>query len=321
MSADHDEGTPRAAVIIPNWNGSVHVDGCLHALRAQTFKRFEAIVVDNGSTDGSREMITRNHPWVRLLPFPDNRGFSAAANLGITSSTAEYVVLLNNDTRPEPRWLEALVRALDEVPSASFGASKLLLAHEDSIDAAGDRYSIWRVAGRPIGAGEPATSRSVRMWVFGACAAAAIYRRSFFEELGMFDEDFFLLHEDIDMDMRAQVAGHACLYIPDAIVRHVRGASTDSASHEIRARDWRNRLWVVGKNLPWPIVVLEFVILLSRASVGALLRGGGRTYAAYLFDGMLRLRSKRRASPPSRISTLRALRLLTSRPLRASDTL
>lgn len=305
----------RTTVVIPNWNGRSYLSNCLDALREQDFSDFDVIVVDNGSTDGSVELIGDNYDWVRLIRFGENRGFVAAVNAGIESSTSEYVALLNNDTRPGPAWLGALVRALDQVPEASFAASKLLLADRDVIDAAGDRYSFWRGTGLSIGAGEAPSGRSVRAWVFGACAAAAIYRRALFEDIGVFDEEFFLLHEDVDIDMRAQLAGHRCLYVPEAVVRHVGGASTDTSDPAAQGRSWRNRLWVAGKSLPWPALLLWGACFAPRFVGAAVFRGRGAlpSYVKELSWGLRRLPAKRRETRRP-VESAAALRVLLRPP-------
>ena len=250
----------RVSVIIPNWNGAEHLPECLESLERQTFREFEVVMVDNGSTDDSLELIQRDYPWVRIVRNESNLGFSAAVNAGIRETTAGYVVLLNNDTKASSDWLEKLISAMDAEPGASFAACKML--HYDPphpIDSAGDRFSLVRGGGVNIGSGDPGGSHDEPMWIFGACAGAAIYRRSLFEDIGLFDEDFFLVFEDIDIDLRAQVAGHRCLYVPDAVVYHKRGASTDNRSAKVATRSLRNMIWTAGKNLP-PFVLLIWVV-------------------------------------------------------------
>ena len=118
----------RVTVVIPNWNGRSLLPLCLSSLRQQSFRDFETLVVDNGSTDGSRELLARDFPEVRILSLGKNRGFSAAVNAGIRASEAGYVALLNNDTEQDPEWLSSLVRDADAHPEAGFFACKLLNA-------------------------------------------------------------------------------------------------------------------------------------------------------------------------------------------------
>ncbi len=261
----------RASVIIPNWNGAHHLETCLDALGDQTVRDFEVVVVDNGSTDASVTLLESRFPWVRVVALAQNGGFSAAVNAGIHATQGEYVVLLNNDTCARSDWLEALLSTMNAWPEASFGASKMLrFDPPHPIDSAGDRFSLISGAGINIGAGEPEDHHSDNAWVFGACAGAAIYRRALFDDIGLFDEEFFLIFEDTDLSLRAQTAGHRCLYIADAIVYHVRGASTDSHRVEVQARAWRNVIWVAGKNLPPGLLFAWASLLGLRLCVQAL---------------------------------------------------
>jgi GT2 family glycosyltransferase len=261
-----------------------------------------------------------------------NKGFPAAVNEGIRRTEAELLVLLNNDTRADPKWLERVVAALDETPEAAFASCKLLQFYAPhAIDAAGDGYSLYRASGFPIARGDPRDAYERRAWVFGACAAAAAYRRSLFDHIGLFDEEFVLSFEDIDMDLRAQVAGHRCLYVPDAVVYHKRGASTDEWSPEFRGRGLRNRIWAAGKNLPGPLLAFWLIVLAPRmvrlfASLAlgrqphvqpsqapryprrVLLKHHGRG----LREGLFALPRKRRAVRPlRRVGSIRLLPALT----------
>ena len=228
-----------------------HLPLCLEALRDQTFTDFETIVVDNASTDGSLDYLAASWPDVRLVKLDSNRGFPAAINAGLRASKGtDYIALLNNDTKADPAWLSTLVAALDAAPAFSFGSSKLLRFDAPAtIDSAGHWYSLWLGSGSNLGELESADRYSQPAWVFGTCAAASIYRRPLFDDIGEFDEDFFFAHEDVEFDVRANVAGHRCLLIPDAIVYHKRGASTTySAPFDLMGV--RNRMWLAGKNLP-----------------------------------------------------------------------
>ena len=262
------EISPRLSVIIPNWNGARHLPECLESLQRQSFKDFEVVLVDNGSSDDSLALVEHKFPWVRIVSNHANLGFSAAVNAGIRATDSEYLVLLNNDTRAREDWLERLVAAMDATPDASFAACRMLRYDPPHrIDSAGDRFSLLRGGGINIGAGEAAESRDQPAWVFGACAGAALYRRTLFDDIGLFDEDFFLVFEDVDISLRACVAGHRCLYVPDAVVYHKRGASTDVQSVTVATRSFRNFVWVAGKNLPVLLLMLWAVSLGLRAVI------------------------------------------------------
>lgn len=247
------------SIVIPNWNGLSHLPACMRALSEQTFTDFETIVVDNGSSDLSVEYLEREWPNVQVVRLGENRGFPAAVNAGFEKTTGDYIVLLNNDTEARPDWLHNLVSAMDAHPEFAFGSSKLLRADDPGvIDSAGHTYSLWLGAANNLGENGPAGAYEEPAWIFGACAAASIYRRSLVEDIGVYDADFFFTHEDIEFDLRANVAGYRCLLVPSAVVLHKRGASYE-VSKELHLVGVRNRIWAAGKTLP-PFALLLWVL-------------------------------------------------------------
>jgi GT2 family glycosyltransferase len=147
---------------------------------------------------------------------------------------------------------------------AAWGSSKLVRFDDpDVVDSAGHTYSIWVGAAHNVGEGEPADRHTEGGRVFGATAAASIYRRSLFDDIGLLDDEFFFIHEDTDLDLRANAAGHRCIYVPDAVVRHKRGASYD-VDPRIHLLGVRNRIWAT-RGLPPGLVVLWFATKLLRA--------------------------------------------------------
>jgi len=249
---------PLASVIIPTWNGRVLLAECLASLQAQSFQHFETIVVDNGSTDGTEEWLKAEYPDVCIVRLAANKGFAGGCNAGIAAATSEFVVLLNNDAVAEPEWLAALVNAAEQHPEAGFFASQIRRADApDIIESLGDYYSVFgwaghEGAGRKVSAVPPGVSES-----FGACACAVLYRTSALENVGLFDEEFFVSHEDVDLSFRLRLAGERCLCVHEAIVFH-RGFATrkrDDPTTLFYSR--RNQLYVLFKNLP----LLLFVFL------------------------------------------------------------
>jgi GT2 family glycosyltransferase len=212
---------PRVSVIIPNWNGAYHLPTCLDALRQQTFRDFEVILVDNASTDGSRELVETQYPEVRLVTMPRNRFFSGAVNAGIQEARGEIIVLLNNDTEADHRWLEELVAALDAHPEAGMAASKLrLFDRRQVIHSAGDTYGRDGIPGNRGVWEEDHGQYDGDRWVFSPCGGAAAYRRDMLDDIGLMDEDFVAYCEDVDLGFRAQLRGYRCLFVPTAIVYH-----------------------------------------------------------------------------------------------------
>jgi GT2 family glycosyltransferase len=271
-------------VIIPNWNGEKFLNTCLGSLRRQSTLDFETVVVDNGSTDGSVELVRRDFPEVRLVPLRENRGFSTAVNVGLRSSNAEYAALLNPDTEADPGWLEALLGAARRHPEAGLFASKLVDFHDRRVlDGAGDAL---RRSGLPYRLGHGELDRGQfdsETFVFGACAAAALYRRALFEEIGSFDEDFFAYCEDGDISFRSQLAGYRCLYVPEAVVYHVGSASTGGKRSPTATRlGTQNGLNLMVKNLPaslaWGLMPSVVAGQLSRIFVTSFYPGGLRAH-------------------------------------------
>ncbi len=243
----------RVAVVIPNWNGLHHLPVCMEALRRQTHRDFEVVIVDNGSTDGSQTFLRENYPEVRLIELDYNSGFSVAVNLGIAQSTGELVAVLNNDTEVEPQWLAELCRALAEHPEVGFCASKMLLFdRRDVLHSAADFYGVDGVPGNR-GVWQQDSERYGREeFVFGACAGASAYRRSLLEDIGAFDEDLVAYCEDVDLNWRAQLAGYRCLFVPSARVYHKLSAT--GAGPFASYYCGRNFILVLARDVPGPIL-------------------------------------------------------------------
>jgi GT2 family glycosyltransferase len=245
----------KVSVLLVNWNGRKLLSKCLDGLRQQTYRPFSVICVDNGSRDGSVDFINQYYPEVRTVALCQNLGFSAANNYALKSIQGEYVALLNNDAVPDRLWIKHLVQALESHPEAGFAASKMLFRDDPGvIDRAGDAYTR---AGTGLLRGRGAGGRDFREteWIFGACAGAALYRTSMLNDIGFFDEDYFLLYEDVDLSFRAQLRGYKCLYIPDAIVYHKASSSIVYDSPISVYYSHRNLEWTYLKNMPSKLIV------------------------------------------------------------------
>jgi GT2 family glycosyltransferase len=216
------------------------------------------MVVDNKSTDRSREIVAGHPIGAELIALESNLGFAAAVNRGIEKANGDAVALINNDAAADPRWIESGLAAMGRNPGVSMFASLMLdYQDHDVVDAAGDLYPR---DGRPKprGRGESASLYREAVEVFSACAGAAFFRKSLLDELGGFEESFFAYLEDVDLGFRARARGHACLFAPEAIVYHV-GAATDLGDRpgnkpvDSSGRVYwiaRNRVRVVSRN--WP---------------------------------------------------------------------
>ncbi|MGB9724533.1 MAG: glycosyltransferase family 2 protein, partial [Chloroflexia bacterium] len=241
------------SVVIPNYNGLEHLPACLESLRAQRFRDFETILVDDGSADGSAEWVRRHHPEVRVLELPRNMGMAAAANRGWRLAAGREIALLNNDTRADPGWLEALVEAAETHPEIPCFASKIRLFDRPGVlHAAGDLYGVDGIP-RNRGAWEEDHGQyDEALEVWGPCGAAACYRRVLLEELGGFDERLFMYLEDVDLAWRAQLRGYRCRFVPQAIVYHKVSATGGGALASYYVG--RNTLLVLAKDMPGPLL-------------------------------------------------------------------
>jgi GT2 family glycosyltransferase len=244
------------SIVIPNWNGKHFLKDCLDSLVTQTYKELEIIVVDNGSKDGSIEFLQEHYPQVRVPRFDKNTGFSVAVNRGIRESKGEFVALINNDTVVDALWVEELVKGLNGHPEVGSVGCKML-AYDDHtlLDGVGDGYRRGGLPGR-IGHREKDTGLfDQERYILGACGGAAMYRRSLFVDIGLFDEDYFAYLEDVDMGLRAQSAGYKCLYIPTAKIYHLGCGTTGSGYSPLVVRlSAQNNFNTIIKNIPGPLL-------------------------------------------------------------------
>lgn len=217
-------------VVIPNWNGIALIRECLHSLEQQTLDHV-VIVVDNGSVDGSNDVVRNEFPEVQLLEFPNNAGFAGGVNRGIRPALArgaKYIALLNNDAIADERWLEELVATAAADERVGMVAAKIVTMDGRRIDSTGDFYSVWGLA-FPRGRGEVDSGQydSPEMGdIFSASGGASLYRAQMLDEIGLFDERFFAYLEDVDIGFRARLAGWKIHYAPKATVRHLIGGTS-----------------------------------------------------------------------------------------------
>jgi GT2 family glycosyltransferase len=243
------------SVVVINWNGRQHLQACLDAVAAQQGVEFETLVVDNGSTDGSAAFVRERFPSVRLVALDDNRGFAGGNNEGAREARGRYLVFLNNDTVVEPGWLAALRGAVDEPSGFALATSRVVYMHDPAIiDSAGDGVLRWGAAFKRFhGTSAPEAAQSGE--VFGVCGAACLVPRQVFDELGGFDEAFFVSHEDVDLSYRARLLGYRCRYAADAVVRHHGSATLGRTSAFAVYYGQRNLEWMYVKNSPLSILL------------------------------------------------------------------
>ncbi|MBI4036712.1 glycosyltransferase family 2 protein [Candidatus Daviesbacteria bacterium] len=248
-----------ASVIIPNWNGKDFIGDCLLSLRKQVIKAYEVIVVDNGSKDGSVNLIEESFPEVTLVKLPNNFGFARAINEGVKKSKAEFVVFLNSDTVVEENWLENLIIFGQKYRDCISVNSKLLnFFNRNLIDGVGITINEVGQA-RSIGWKEEDRGQYDKaMYIFGATGGASLFRRKDFLKVGMFDENYFMYSEEVDFAFRAQFLNYKSIYCPKALVYHRHKASAKKKPHHIEYWQFRNMTITIIKDFPTAVLLRKF---------------------------------------------------------------
>ena len=234
------------------WESEQYLPESLAALEQQSFKDFEVLLLNNGAKSPPDPLLLARFGQLNLQLFhsSQNLGFAGGNNLAARHANGEYLVLLNGDAFPKPDWLENLHQAALNHPGVCF-ASRLVNADNPAL--LDGEWNVYHASGLALRKNhqQPLTkSTNHPRYVISACAAASAYPRKAFHQLGGFDEDFFAYMEDIDLDLRLRLAGYPCLYLPDAIVRHVGSGSTGSRSEFSLYYGQRNLIWAFLKNMP-----------------------------------------------------------------------
>jgi GT2 family glycosyltransferase len=322
MGQPDDIPMPEISVIILNWNGKQFLDDCLGAMRRQTFRDFETILVDNGSGDGSVEYVHKHFPEVKLLALPENLGFTGGNIAGYAQAGGDLIVLLNNDTEAHPNWLEEIHRASQLHSKAGSFASKMMYFDERGrVENCGFDLGI---SGGTVDLGRdeldgPEWTQPRK--VFGGCGGAVAYRRGMLEAIGFLDPDFFMTYEDLDLSFRAQLCGFECSYIPGAIVYHrYRATNRETPSRQVFYSQ-RNIEFAYLKNMPLGLILRSAPQRLLY-EVGAAIyfskHGAGSAFLRAKLEVLRRLPAtlrKRAEIQKKRTITDSQLRAMMSKPL------
>lgn len=252
---------PLVSIIVVNWNGIKFLDECLASLENQTWRNREFIIVDNGSTDGSAQLIRawmERLPCARAIYLSENTGFCRANNIAVARAGGEWMALFNNDAVASPRWLEELMRYGDVAGRIGMVGSKILFTEpEGAIDKAG-HLIYWDGQNRGRGTMEKDAGQYDRpeeiLW---PDACAALYHRRVFEDTGGFDDTFFAFGDDADLGMRARLLGWKAWYVPAAVVHHRHSATAGAYSPLKVMLVERNRLLLAIKNFPLRLLLFN----------------------------------------------------------------
>jgi GT2 family glycosyltransferase len=243
---------PKVAIVVVDWNSGALLDQCLSALTQQSVTPDRIIVVDNASTDRSGTDIKNRYANTELIRLNQNAGFAKGNNIAIAEvGDCDWIALVNPDAFPQPEWLEKLLESARSYPDYTFYASRMMSnANRAVLDGAGDVYHTSGAAWRRGHGRKCQTSDLQKAEVFGACAGAALYRREALVGVDGFDEKYFCYFEDVDLAFRLRLAGHRCLYMPDAVVHHVGSATAGERSDFKTYHGQRNLVWTYFKNMP-----------------------------------------------------------------------
>jgi GT2 family glycosyltransferase len=269
-------GDVTVSVVIPTWDGRELLLRCLAALAAQTRPADEVVVVDNGSVDGTQEAVAARFPEVRVVGLPVNHGFAGGCNAGMRAATGDRVVLLNNDAEPEPGWLAALLAADAAGGPRQAAVTSKLVGRDGRLQDTGDTLTRWAHAVQR-GSGEPDHGQyDDAPDVLAPCGGACLWRREALEELGLFEESFFAYFEDLDLGLRARLAGWSVRYAPAATVWHDVSATSARVPGFQQFHNTRNLWWLVLRCVPGPLlpgVLARLVLRQLQGLAGAARRG------------------------------------------------
>lgn len=301
------------AVLIVNWKSSAMLLRCLECIAKQESVKPDIFVLENGSDDSLAEVYCGRFPDVQFYKSEKNIGFAAGNNLLFKKAKGyEWVALVNPDAFLETDWLSKMISAAVAHPEYMFFASRLVQnANRKILDGDGDTMHLSGWAWRK-GNCEPVPHDVIKPYeVFSACAAAALYQRHVFESLGGFDEDFFCYFEDVDLGFRMRLAGHRCLFVPDAVAYHVGAATTGDRHGDFAVyHGHRNMVWTYVKNMPgvlfWLLLPAHIVVNIVTI-VWFSLRGQTRVILKAKWDalrGIYSMWQKRHAIQRERVASV-----------------
>lgn len=253
----------KVSVVTPNYNGLNFLKNYFNSLNNDSEYIGEVIIIDNGSDDSSLDYIKNNsfNFPVILIKNDENLGFAPAVNQGILKAKYDYIFSLNNDTEIKEGSIKHMLDLIQEDNVFSVQSKMIQSDNKRLIDDAGDEYNLlgWT---KKIGENQDSDNFLKVNEIFSSCAGAALYKKCIFDEIGLFDDNYFAYMEDVDLAIRSQIYGYKNLLCPDAIVYHIGSATTGSRYNEFKVKiAARNNIWTVYKNLPIPLKIINFIFL------------------------------------------------------------
>jgi GT2 family glycosyltransferase len=218
---------PFVSVVILNYNGKHHLKACLDSLLRTDYPRFEIILVDNGSTDGSVEFVQQNYPMVKLVRLRKNLYAAGGFMVGALVAKGEYVALLNNDIEVDPGWLKALMKYMVKMPWVAAADPKYKYFYQRDLfenSAAAGRWIDYFGNNCTRGVWEVDRGRYDRPSYI--MCASTLFRRDVLLRIGNFDVSYLFGYEDADVTWRIYLAGYKALYVPEAVIYHKAGGTT-----------------------------------------------------------------------------------------------
>jgi len=302
----------KTTVIIPNYNGCDYLKPCLDSLLSCKSMDFHVLVVDNGSTDGSVELLKKEYPQVEAVFLEENTGFAPAVNVGLHKTKTPYALLLNNDTTVETDFVKKMEEALEKKDTIFSVSAKMVSMQEPQLlDGAGDLYCAlgWAFA---LGKGKTVKDHYTKeAKIFSACGGAAIYRMDVMEKIGFFDDNHFAYLEDVDVGYRGMLLGYENRYTPDAVCYHAGSGFSGSRYNAFKVTlSSRNSTYIIIKNMP----ILQQIINLPFFMIGFgvkwlffIKKGFGFLYLKGLMKGIAMGYSKmgRKRKLPFQVSRLK----------------
>jgi GT2 family glycosyltransferase len=254
---------PLVSFIVVNWNGAAYLEECLHSLLNQTYAPFEVIVVENGSTDGSAEILKR-FVGVQIIQNDSNRGFGPANNQALLCAKGELIAFVNNDSVLDRTWLANMILPFENPKTGMCAGKTLSYFQRDIIDNTG-HLLYWDGVNRGRGRMQKDEGQfdSVHVALFPS-GCACVFRAKTLREIGYFDEDFYLYGDDTEIGLRARLAGWDCSFVPFDVAYHRYSGSTDQYDPMKFYYVERNRLWVALKYFPAELLILNPVFSAAR---------------------------------------------------------